>query len=199
MQKKIPPWIAGIDEAGRGPLAGPVIAAAVILDPNNPILGLKDSKLLNVQQREVLFVEICEKALAFAVGRGEVAEIDSINILQASLLAMQRAAQGLRIMPTLALIDGNKAPKLPYETQTIIDGDASEPCISAASILAKVTRDREMILLDQQYPDYGFAKHKGYATPEHRAALKKYGPCDIHRRSFAPVATFYLQHEEAVV
>lgn len=180
-------FVAGIDEAGRGPLAGPVVAAAVILDPVQPILGLKDSKLLTAAKREALFTEIQNKSIAFSVGFATVAEIDQINILQATLLAMQRAFAGLAIKPHKALIDGNKAPKLPCETVTIIQGDQLEPAISAASILAKVTRDREMIEMDKKYPEYGFARHKGYATSEHFEALEKHGPCDIHRRSFSPV------------
>ena len=181
-------WVAGVDEAGRGPLAGPVIAAAVILDPNNPIPGLADSKLLTEKQREALYALIQERALAWAVGRAEAAEIDTINILQASLLAMQRAVNALHIVPQLALIDGNRCPKLSCAAKAIIRGDQTEPAISAASIIAKVTRDREMILLDQQYPHYGFAQHKGYPTKAHVAALQKYGASDVHRKSFGPVA-----------
>jgi ribonuclease HII len=181
-------WVAGVDEAGRGPLAGPVIAAAVILNPDRPIDGLADSKKLTEKQREKLFILIQENALAWAIGRAEVEEIDRINILQASLLAMKRAVESLSMTPNLALIDGNKSPQLTCETKTIIGGDSLEPAISAASILAKVTRDREMVVLDQQFPQYGFAKHKGYGTAAHLAALQKYGPCALHRRSFAPVA-----------
>lgn len=180
-------YIAGVDEAGRGPLAGPVVAAAVILNPSKPIDGLADSKQLTEKQREALFVLIQENALAYGVGRAEVEEIDRINILQATLLAMQRAVAALSVLPHLVLIDGNRAPKLICETKTIIAGDQTEPAISAASILAKVTRDREMIILDQQFPLYGFAKHKGYGTKDHLAALKQHGPCLIHRRSYAPV------------
>lgn len=179
--------IAGVDEAGRGPLAGPVVAAAVILNPENPIEGLADSKILTEIKREKLFVLIQERALAWGIGRAEVEEIDRVNILQASLLAMQRAVANLNIQPERALVDGNQIPKLPCETVAIIKGDESEPAISAASILAKVTRDREMVLLDQQFPNYGFAKHKGYSTAVHMANLEKFGPCAIHRRSFAPV------------
>jgi ribonuclease HII len=181
-------WIAGIDEAGRGPWAGPVVAAAVILHPEKPIVGLKDSKLLTPKKRGDLFDLIVKNAMSFAVGRAEVSEIDQINILQATMLAMQRAVQALSLQPTLALIDGNKAPFLLCETKTLIGGDQLEPAISAASILAKVTRDREMEILDQKYPEYGFAKHKGYGTKEHVLALQKYGPCEIHRRSYAPIA-----------
>ncbi|MDR3492799.1 MAG: ribonuclease HII [Gammaproteobacteria bacterium] len=182
--------IAGVDEAGRGPLAGAVVAAAVILDPLNPIVGLNDSKLLSEKKRELLFTLIQEKALAWAIGRAEAHEIDQINILQATLLAMQRAIAGLKIIPTLALIDGNCAPKLACETRTIIQGDKTEPAISAASILAKVTRDREMLVLDQEFPQYGFAKHKGYPTKDHLAALEAHGISVIHRRSYAPVARY---------
>jgi ribonuclease HII len=179
---------AGVDEAGRGPLAGPVIAAAVILHPDRPIPGVADSKKLTAVQREILFPLIQEYALAWAVGRAEVAEIDEINILQAAMLAMKRAVEGLHIQPELALIDGNYAPKLSCKTKTIIDGDNLEASISAASILAKVTRDREMVLLDKTYPQYGFLRHKGYSTKEHMEMLKEHGPCEIHRRSFEPVA-----------
>jgi ribonuclease HII len=179
--------IAGVDEAGRGPLAGPVVAAAVILNPLKPILGLADSKTLTEKQREALFSLIIENAFGYGIGRAEVHEIDRINILQATFLAMQRAIAALSIVPDLALIDGNIAPKLPCKVQTIVEGDLTEPAISAASILAKVTRDREMRILDEQFPLYGFAKHKGYPTKEHLLALKKYGICDIHRRSYAPV------------
>lgn len=180
--------IAGVDEAGRGPLAGPVFAAAVILNPEKPIHGLNDSKKLSAKQRENLFIRIQENALAWSIGRAEVDEIDKINILQASLLAMQRAVEGLKIAPQLALVDGNQAPKLACITKTIIQGDALEPAISAASILAKVARDREMVQLDKLYPHYGFAQHKGYSTGIHLKKLKEFGPCEIHRRSYAPVA-----------
>ena len=179
--------IAGIDEAGRGPLAGPVMAAVVILNPEKPIVGLADSKKLTAKQREALFTKIQEDALFWAVAHAEVEEIDRINILRATLLAMQRAVAALPIIPHLALIDGNCSPQLPCETRTIVRGDQLEPAISAASILAKVTRDREMHILHQQFPEYGFAKHKGYPTKEHIAALQQYGPCRIHRYSYAPV------------
>jgi ribonuclease HII len=181
-------YIAGVDEAGRGPLAGPVMAAAVILNPKKPILGLADSKMLTEKQREALFILIQENAFAFGVGRAEVEEIDRVNILQATFLAMQRAIAALSIIPHLALIDGNRSPKLVCETKAIIGGDQTEPAISAASIIAKVTRDREMLILDQQFPLYGFARHKGYSTKNHMAALKQHGPCAIHRRTYAPVA-----------
>lgn len=182
--------IAGIDEAGRGPLAGPVFAAAVILDPNKPIVGLTDSKLLTPKKREALFVVIQEQALAWSIGRAEVHEIDEINILQASLLAMQRAVELLSIIPELALIDGNKCPKLKCVTEAIIEGDKKIPAISAASILAKVARDEEMLKLDIEYPGYGLAQHKGYGTKQHLEALRTLGVTPIHRRSFAPVREF---------
>ena len=180
--------IAGIDEAGRGPLAGPVVAAAVILDPAQPIAGLADSKILSATRREQLAVEIRAKALAWALGRAEAAEIDQINILQATLLAMQRAVANLSIAPDHALVDGNRCPALACSCQAIIKGDATEPAISAASILAKTARDAELRQLDARYPQYGFARHKGYPTAAHREALRRYGPCPEHRRSFAPVA-----------
>lgn len=180
-------YIAGVDEAGRGPLAGPVIAAAVILDPHKPIAGLDDSKKLTAKARERLFHEIRQHALAWAVARATVVEIDQINILQASLLAMQRAVHRLKIQPDLALIDGNICPVLPCKTVAIIGGDASEPAISAASIVAKVLRDRIMCMLDRKYPAYGFAMHKGYGTAVHMEALRVHGPCRVHRMSFAPI------------
>ncbi len=183
----MPDLICGVDEVGRGPLAGAVVAAAVILDPANPIEGLNDSKKLTEKRRELLFVHIQEKALAYAIGRAEVEEIDRINILQASLLAMQRAVEGLALQPHHALVDGNKLPQLPCTAEAIVGGDASEACISAASIVAKVTRDREMVIMDQQYPGYGFARHKGYPTKFHLQALQDLGVTSIHRRSFAPV------------
>jgi ribonuclease HII len=180
--------ISGVDEAGRGPLAGPVIAAAVILDDQHPIQGLMDSKKLSEKRRDELYDDIINHSLAWAVGRASVEEIDEINILQASLLAMRRAVTNLSMAPDLALIDGNFCPKLNCKAQAIIRGDQTEPAISAASIIAKVTRDREMILLDKKYPGYGFAQHKGYGTAAHLNALESLGVCDIHRRSFAPVA-----------
>jgi ribonuclease HII len=181
-------YIAGVDEAGRGPLAGAVIAAAVILNPAKPIAGLADSKKLTEKQREKLFILIQQNALAFGIGRAEADEIDRVNILQATFLAMQRAVAALPIAPHLALIDGNRCPKLSCETKSIIGGDQTEPAISAASILAKVTRDREMMILHEQFPEYNFAKHKGYPTKDHMFALQQHGPCVIHRRSYAPVA-----------
>lgn len=179
--------IAGVDEAGRGPLAGPVIAAAVILDPRNPIKGLADSKKLSANQRERLFDLICARALCCAVGSASVQEIDAINILQATMLAMRRAVQGLRLTPTKVLIDGNRIPVLNVHAEAIIGGDALVAEISAASIIAKVHRDRWCAQLDVEYPDYGFARHKGYGTAQHLAALRRFGACPEHRRSFAPV------------
>jgi ribonuclease HII len=186
------PWdapglIAGVDEAGRGPLAGPVVAAAVILDPRNPIEGLADSKKLSANQRERLFDLICARALCCAVGSASVEEIDAINILQATMLAMRRAVQGLRLTPSKVLIDGNRIPVLNVRAEAIVGGDALVAEISAASIIAKVHRDRWCAQLDVQYPDYGFARHKGYGTAEHLAALRRLGACPEHRRSFAPV------------
>ncbi|VFM96156.1 MAG: RNase HII [Candidatus Kentron sp. G] len=180
-------FLAGVDEAGRGPLAGPVLAAAVILDPESPIPGIGDSKALSPRKREELAVLIRERSLAWAVGRAEVEEIDAINILQASLKAMERAVLSLSIRPDRVLVDGNRAQALPFETRAIVQGDKTVPVIGAASILAKVTRDAEMVALDRRYPRYGFAKHKGYPTREHRDALEKYGPCPVHRVTFAPV------------
>lgn len=179
--------LAGVDEVGRGPLAGDVVAAAVILDPDAPIEGLNDSKKLTEKKRERLFDEIKEKALSWALGRASVAEIDELNILHASLLAMKRAVESLPITPEYALIDGNKSPALSIPNETVVKGDSRVAAISAASILAKVTRDREMVAFDQQYPGYGFAGHKGYPTAVHMKALKEHGVTVIHRRSFRPV------------
>lgn len=179
--------LAGCDEVGRGPLAGDVVAAAVILDPENPIEGLDDSKKLTEKKRELLFDEIKRKAKSWCVARASVAEIDSINILQASLLAMTRAVQGLHIQPEYVLVDGNKIPKWNYTAEAVVKGDSRVAAISAASILAKVVRDREMIELDKQYPGYGLADHKGYPTKVHMDALDKLGITPIHRTSYAPV------------
>lgn len=179
--------VAGVDEVGRGPLCGPVVTAAVILDPQQPIVGLNDSKKLSEARRELLYDEICAKALAWCIARAEVEEIDRLNILHATMLAMQRAVQGLSIRPMLVLVDGNRCPVLPMPSRPVIGGDALEPAIAAASILAKVSRDREMQLLDAQYPGYGLAQHKGYPTPKHLKALQRLGPTPIYRRSFAPV------------
>jgi ribonuclease HII len=179
--------VAGVDEVGRGPLCGPVVTAAVILDPSRPIRGLNDSKKLGEARREALFDEICEKALAWCIGRAEVEEIDRLNILHATMLAMQRAVEGLCVMPRLALIDGNRCPQLSVPTAAVVKGDSQVPAIAAASILAKVSRDREMQTMDLLYPGYGLAAHKGYPTAEHLDALTRLGPTRIHRRSFAPV------------
>lgn len=181
--------IAGVDEVGRGPLAGPVVAAAVILDPNQPIEGLTDSKKLTEKRREALAIEIREKALAWSLGRAEVSEIDEINILWASMLAMKRAVEGLSVAPEFVKIDGNRCPDLPYPMEAIVKGDLTEAEISAASIIAKVARDHEMEEMDIKYPGYGFAKHKGYPTKQHREALIKQGASPIHRLSFKPVQT----------
>jgi len=179
--------IAGVDEVGRGPLAGAVVTAAVILDDNNPILGLADSKKLTEKKRELLEPLIKQQALAWSLGRAEPEEIDQLNILQATLLAMKRAVEGLAIAPSHALVDGNQAPDLACPVTTIIKGDQSEPAIAAASILAKVARDREMVAMDKLYPGYGLAQHKGYPTKQHQQALMDLGPTIIHRRSFKPV------------
>lgn len=179
--------IAGVDEAGRGPLVGNVVAAAVILDPENPIEGLADSKKLSEKRREYLFDEIQLKAKAYCIALATPAEIDTINILHASMLAMQRAVEGLKIQPNHVLVDGNRLPKWRYSSEAIVKGDAKEPAIGAASILAKVARDREMFALHELHPSYGFAKHKGYPTKAHMEALAALGPLPEHRRSFGPV------------
>ncbi|CAM2832183.1 ribonuclease HII [Acinetobacter celticus] len=180
--------IAGADEAGRGPLVGSVVAAAVILDPNNPIEGLNDSKKLSEKKREKLFIEIKEKALAWAIAEASAAEIDEYNILQASLLAMRRAVEKLDIQPDHVLVDGNKVPLgLMMSCDAVVGGDAIHPEISAASILAKVTRDHAMVELDLKYPQFGFAKHKGYPTKAHFEAIAQHGVISEHRRSFGPV------------
>lgn len=179
--------VAGVDEVGRGPLCGPVVTAAVILDPRRPIDGLNDSKKLSEARREALYGEICEKALAWCIARAEVHEIDELNILHATMLAMKRAVEGLSVTPRLALIDGNRCPQLSVPSAPVIQGDAQVPAIAAASILAKVSRDREMCALDLCYPGYGLSSHKGYPTPSHLDALQRLGPTIIHRRSFAPV------------
>lgn len=179
--------IAGVDEVGRGPLVGAVVTAAVILDPARPIVGLADSKKLSEKIRLALFDEIKEKALAWSLGRAEPHEIDELNILHATMLAMQRAVAGLPITPEFVLIDGNRCPALPMPAQAVVKGDSKVAEISAASILAKVTRDREMAELDAQYPQYGFAKHKGYPTADHLRLLAEHGAIAEHRRSFAPV------------
>jgi ribonuclease HII len=182
-----PGLVAGVDEAGRGPLAGAVVAAAVILDDLNPIKGLNDSKKLSAPRREKLYDEICAKALCVSVGQASVQEIDTINILQATMLAMQRAVAGLRLKPVKVLVDGNRIPKLDVLAEAIVGGDAKVQAISAASIIAKVTRDRQCAELHALYPQYGFDGHKGYGTAEHLQALREHGACDAHRRSYAPV------------
>jgi ribonuclease HII len=179
--------VCGVDEAGRGPLAGPVVAAAVILDPDRPIEGLRDSKQLSAARREVLAAAIRERALGWAVARASVAEIDRLNILQAALLAMRRAVAALPVAPTLARVDGNQPPRLACGIELIVGGDAIEPCIGAASILAKTERDADMLRLHRRHPLYGFDRHKGYPTAEHLALLRRHGPCVAHRTSFAPV------------
>lgn len=184
----IPGLVAGVDEAGRGPLMGPVVAAAVILDELNPIKGLADSKKLTALRREKLYDEIRAKALCCSIALATVEEIDSINILQATMLAMRRAVEGLRLKPNKVLVDGNRLPTLVILSEAIVGGDALVPSISAASILAKVHRDRWCAEFHLEYPQYGFADHKGYGTAEHLAALREHGACPQHRRSFAPVA-----------
>lgn len=191
-------WVCGVDEAGRGPLAGAVVAGAVVLDPENPIVGLKDSKKLSAARREFLFEQIQLKAKAWGIGEASPAEIDEINILQATMLAMRRAIEDLTTRlggwPDKALIDGNRCPELPILAEAIVKGDAKEPAISAASILAKVTRDRQMMSLHELHPQYGFAQHMGYPTEAHFAALKEFGACDQHRRSFSPVRNVLALH-----
>ena len=180
--------MAGVDEAGRGPLAGPVVAAAVILDERDPIAGLADSKVLSALRRELLFDQIRARALCWSIASASVQEIDCLNILQATMLAMRRAVQGLRLRPVKVVVDGNRVPVLDVLAEAIVKGDASIPSISAASILAKVHRDRWCAQLDLRFPAYGFAAHKGYGTERHMAALRAHGACPEHRRSFAPVA-----------
>lgn len=181
------PDLAGVDEAGRGPLAGDVVAAAVILDPSRPVPGLRDSKKLTATRREALAELIRERALAWAVARASVAEIDRLNILRASMLAMHRAVQALQPQPGYVLVDGNRLPRWSYAAEPVVGGDDRVPAIAAASILAKVQRDRELVELDGRYPGYGFAAHKGYPTRAHLAALRALGVTPVHRRSFAPV------------
>lgn len=194
-EKELPPFeipsgyhlIAGVDEVGRGPLVGDVVTAAVILDPNHPIEGLNDSKKLSEKKRLALLPEIQQKALAWSVGRCSPQEIDELNIFQATMLAMQRAIDGLAIKPDLVLVDGNKIPSLPMDAQAVVKGDLRVAQISAASIIAKVVRDQEMEELDKAYPQFGFAKHKGYPTKAHFEAIEQHGVIDQHRRSFGPV------------
>jgi len=191
--------MAGVDEAGRGPLAGPVVAAAVILDDSRRILGLADSKVLTPLQRDKLYDKIRDKALCCSVGSASVLEIDELNILHATMLAMKRAVEGLRLKPIKVLVDGNRLPHLDVLSEAIIGGDAKVKSISAASIVAKVTRDRLLQQLHDEFPQYGFAAHKGYSTPEHLEALRVHGPCIHHRRHFAPVAAQFLTEEGATV
>lgn len=179
--------VAGVDEAGRGPLAGPVISAVVILDPKSRFSGLTDSKLLMPNKREILFEKIIAKAIAWGIGRADVKEIDQLNIFHATLLSMQRAVAQCPVKPDRVLIDGNRCPELEYPTEAIVNGDRLVRVISAASIIAKVTRDREMIEMDKRYPGYGFAQHKGYGTEMHLEALRRLGPSPLHRAHFAPV------------
>ncbi len=196
-EQAVLPWdipgalVAGVDEAGRGPLAGPVVAAAVILDEQHPIAGLADSKKLTARRREVLFDEIRARALCCSIAQASVEEIDQLNILQATMLAMRRAVEGLRLVPHKVLVDGNRIPPLRVRAEAIVQGDAKVAAISAASILAKVTRDRWCQELELRLPGYGFAKHKGYGTAEHLQALRALGPTEYHRRSFAPVAALW--------
>ncbi len=185
--------VCGVDEAGRGPLAGPVVAAAVILDPAQPIAGLDDSKALSAKKRERLYEQIVASARAYCIASASVAEIDELNILHATMLAMQRAVVGLVVTPTLAQIDGNRCPQLAVRSVAIIGGDALVPSISAASILAKVTRDQMLDELHVRFPIYGFDAHAGYGTARHLAALREHGPCEHHRRSFAPVRAALMQ------
>lgn len=184
----VPGLMAGVDEAGRGPLAGPVVAAAVILDDLHPIAGLNDSKKLSAKRREQLFDEIKAKALCFSIAQASVQEIDEFNILQATMLAMKRAVEGLRLKPVKVLVDGNRLPAIDIRAEAIVQGDALVPAISAASILAKVHRDRLCEQMHAQYPQYGFDQHKGYGTAVHLAALQAHGPAECHRLTFAPVA-----------
>src|SRR5262245_49018545 len=187
MQAAVSLTVCGIDEAGRGPLAGPVFAAAVVLDPARRIRGLKDSKLLSAERRDALATLIRERAVAYAIAEASVEEIDRINILRATLLAMQRAVTALGVVPDEAWVDGNHCPALPCRARAIIEGDRLHKVISAASILAKTARDAEMRRMHERYPQYGFDQHKGYGTAVHLERLERHGPCEIHRRSFAPV------------
>ncbi|MCT2388027.1 ribonuclease HII [Erwinia pyrifoliae] len=189
--------IAGVDEVGRGPLVGAVVTAAVILDPSRPIVGLGDSKKLSEKRRLALYDEIKDRALSWSLGRAEPEEIDRLNILHATMLAMQRAVAGLHLTPDFVLIDGNRCPQLAMPSRAVVKGDSLVPEISAASIMAKVTRDREMCELDQQYPQYGFARHKGYPTAVHMEKLARFGVTPQHRRSFAPVRNTLLDAELA--
>jgi len=189
--------ICGVDEAGRGPLAGPVFAAAVILDPAKPIAGLKDSKKLSELQRNTLAAQIQADALAWSVAQCSESEIDQLNILQATMLAMRRAVEGLKVIPTLALIDGNRCPVMPVRAEAIIKGDDTVPAISAASILAKTSRDAALVMLHHEYPQYGFDQHKGYPTELHLECLKRHGVSPVHRKSYAPVRALLTPEDDA--
>jgi len=194
-----PHLIAGVDEVGRGPLAGAVVAAAVILNPKKPITGLLDSKLLDESRREALDKQIRAKALAFCIAEASVQEIDKLNILHASMLAMKRAVEGLGMEPQLVLVDGNRLPEIYYPAQAIVKGDQRVQSISAASIIAKVCRDRQMVALHQQHPQFGFDRHKGYPTAQHRAAIMQFGVTPLHRQSFAPVRNALLGQSNTTV
>jgi ribonuclease HII len=185
--------VAGVDEAGRGPLAGPVFAAAVILDPQRPIAGLADSKILSAGKRDSLYLLIKEMSLSWSIAQASVEEIDQLNILQATLLAMQRAVNGLSIQPDEVLVDGNRLPAFPMPAQAIVKGDSKVQAISAASILAKVERDKLMVELNLQYPEFSFQVHKGYGTKQHLAEIEQFGVLDVHRRTFNPVKTMLMQ------
>ncbi|MBL6985787.1 MAG: ribonuclease HII [Methylobacter sp.] len=185
--------VAGVDEAGRGPLAGPVFAAAVILDPRRPILGLADSKVLSASKRDSLYILIKESALSWSIAQASVEEVDRLNILQATLLAMQRAVMGLAIQPDKVLVDGNRIPDLTVPAQAIVKGDSKVQAISAASILAKVERDKLMVAYHQHYPDFAFHEHKGYGTKRHLAEIERFGFLDVHRRTFNPIKTMLMR------
>ncbi len=187
--------VAGVDEVGRGPLVGDVVTAAVILDPNRPIAGLNDSKKLSEKKRELLFSDIIENALSWSIGRATPQEIDELNILHATMLAMTRAVEGLTVQPQHVKVDGNRCPQWKYSSEAIVKGDGSVAEISAASIIAKVTRDREMVELDQRYPEYGFAQHKGYPTKAHMQKLSELGPLKEYRMSFKPVRQALMQQD----
>ncbi len=192
-------YLAGVDEVGRGPLAGDVVTAAVILPAKHGIQGLADSKVLTQHQRESLYKEIVEQALCFCVARGSVAEIDQYNILQSTMMAMRRAVIGLQIKPDFVAVDGNRVPQWEYPSEAVVKGDGRVEVISAASIIAKVVRDREMVAFDAKYPGYGFAKNKGYGTAQHMEALKRLGATPIHRRSFAPVSENLLPEQQSLL
>ncbi len=195
-KRRQPHLIAGVDEVGRGPLAGAVVAAAVILNPKKPIEGLLDSKLLDEAKRETLDKLIRKRAMAYCIAEASVAEIDQLNILHASMLAMKRAVEGLGLAPNLVLVDGNRCPAVDYPCQAIVKGDQHVQSISAASIIAKVARDRQMVELHQKHPEFGFDRHKGYPTAQHRAAIMQFGVTPLHRQSFAPVRNALMVKKE---